>query len=142
MRRIAIQTIFVGVALLAPAMVSAQSSSSSSSISALARANAGTNVTNRINSNPTVSPYLRLLNGNGGTTNGIGSANAIYQTQVRPAIERRQQSQQQQAQIQGIQRDLGRLRQQFTRPASGFMQTGHATRFMSYSHYYPSLFGR
>ena len=141
MRRIAIQSIFVGVALLAPAIATAQSSSNSS-ISALSRANAGTNITNRINNNPTVSPYLRLLQGNGNAQAGFGGANAVYQTQVRPAIERRQQAAQQQAQIQGIQRNLGQLRQQFARPTQGFMQTGHATRFMSYSHYYPTLFGR
>ena len=140
MRRIAIQ-VFVGIALLVPTVASAQSGSTSS-LGALSRANSGTNITNRINSRPTVSPYLRLLNGNGTPNTTFGGANAIYQTQVRPAIERRQQSQQQQSQIQSIQSNLGQLRQQFSRPNQGFMQTGHATRFMSYSHYYPSLFGR
>lgn len=134
---------FLSLAVLFPVCSFAQSANRpSSSISTLASRNGSLNVTNRINNNPTVSPYLRLLQGNGGAASGIGSANAIYQTQVRPQLERRQQAAQQQQQIQGIQRDLGRLRQQYSQPSTGFMQTGHPTRFMSYSHYYPSLFGR
>ena len=131
------------LSLLCVDIVCAQSgvASSNSSLSALSRANRGINQINP-NNRPTVSPYLRLLNNNGNSQTGLGGASAVYQTQVRPAIERRQQAAQQQAQIQGIQRNLGQLRQQFTRPTQGFMQTGHATRFMSYSHYYPTLFGR
>ena len=138
--------VFLGFAVLFPVCSFAQSGgggiASNSSLSTLNRARGGLNVTNRVNSSPTVSPYLRLLQGNGNVNTGFGGANAVYQTQVRPAIERRQQAAQQQQQIQGIQRDLGRLRQQYSQPSTGFMQTGHPTRFMSYSHYYPSLFGR
>jgi len=110
---------------------------SRSSVSALSRARGGLNISP--NNRPTVSPYLRLLNNNGNANNGLGASNAVYQTQVRPALERRQNQAQQQQQIQGIQRDLSRLRNQFTRPSSGFMATGHQTRFMTYSHYYPAL---
>ena len=130
----------LAVAFCLPSSVLAQSGSSGA-LSTLSRAQSGFSVTNRINNRPTVSPYLRLLQGNGQAQSGFANVQPIYQTQVRPELERRQNARVQAAQIQGIQRDLSRLRQQYTQPNQGYMQTGHPTRFMSYSHYYPSLYG-
>ncbi len=98
------------------------------------------NVNQTILNNPTVSPYLRLLQGNGGGVNqGIGGVSAIYQTQVRPAIDNRQQSQVQQQQITQMQGQLNQVRSQYRQLSTGYMATGHPTRYMTYSHYYPSL---
>ena len=123
--------------LLLPSAAVAQSGNSS--LSTFSRTAGNFNVTNRINNRPTVSPYLRLLQNNGNPQSGLGGVQPVYQTQVRPMLQRREQQRQQQAQIQQIQQNLGQLRQQFTQPNRGFMQTGHPTRFMSYSHYYPAL---
>ena len=95
-------------------------------------------IQNQLTNRPTVSPYLRLLNTNNSTS--IGGVQPVYQTQVRPALEARQRQQQQSRQIQQIQTDLNRMRTQYTRPSSGYMSTGHPTRFMTYSHYYPGLY--
>ena len=92
---------------------------------------------------PTVSPYLQLVQGNGGGVNaGFGNAVAIYQTQVRPAVEREQQQLLQQRQIQQMQSQLNEVRSTYRQQNSGYFSTGHPTRFMSYSHYYPLLGGR
>lgn len=98
------------------------------------------NITNVLN-RPTVSPYLRLLQNNGNPTSGNGTINnvGLYQTSVRPQLERRRQTQQTQQQIRQIQGQLNRIQQDFRRPTGGAMSTGHPTRFMSYSHYYPGL---
>jgi hypothetical protein len=114
-------------------MALGQSSNTRRSINSyIGRGNAQSSILNR----PTVSPYLRLLQNQGNPTNGLGSSTAVYQTQVRPQLERRQQSAQQQQQMQRMQSQLNQVRQQFTQPNSGLMTTGHPTRFMSYSHYY------
>ena len=97
-------------------------------------------VNNQILNRPTVSPYLQLLQNNGAAAVGAGATASIYQTQVRPAVEARRQAAVQQGQINQIRNDLNRARQQFSRP-TGQNSTGHPTRFMSYSHYYPG-FGR
>ena len=103
----------------------------------IGRASSLTNVLNR----PTVSPYLRLLQSNGQATSGLGAINnvGLYQTSVRPQLERRRQTQQTQQQIRQIQGQLNRIQQDFRRPTGGAMSTGHPTRFMSFSHYYPGL---
>ena len=48
---------------------------------------------------------------------------------------------QQQRQIQVMQNQLNQVRNQYRQANSGYMATGHPTRFMSYSHYYPALGG-
>lgn len=87
-------------------------------------------------SRPTVSPYLQLVQNNGNGQIGRGS---IYQTQVRPQIEARQRAKQQQQQIKQVQQQLNTVRRDYQSSTGGRMSTGHPTRFMSYSHYYPSL---
>ncbi len=80
---------------------------------------------------PTVSPYLNLLQpGGSGVT-------APYQTLVRPLVDERNRAQAQQRQINRVQSDLSRTRQQFSQQRGAYM-TGHPTRFMVYSHFYPA----
>ncbi len=124
----------MGIGLLVVSSAFAQNSS----LNALQR---GRQTTSRqILNNPTVSPYLRLLQGGGsGVNSGIGGVSAIYQTQVRPQIENRQQMAQQQQQIQQVQSQLNQVRNQYRQLSTGYMATGHPTRYMTYSHYYPSL---
>jgi len=83
---------------------------------------------------PTVSPYLNLL-----LPSGQRSGIPLYQSVVRPQLEQRRANTQQRAAI-------GQLQQQFTglrtqtggqQAATGIRTTGHATRFMNFSHYYP-----
>lgn len=80
----------------------------------------------------TVSPYLSLLQGSG--QSGIPR----YFTQVRPQLQARQTARQNDAK-------LSEIEQQVTQVESTVLQnraqraTGHPTRFMNYSHFYPSL---
>jgi hypothetical protein len=83
---------------------------------------------------PTVSPYLNLLLPSAQRT-GI----PLYQSVVRPQLEQRRANTQQRVAI-------GQLQQQFTglraqaggqQTATGIRSTGHTTRFMNFSHYYP-----
>ena len=83
---------------------------------------------------PTVSPYLNLLLPSAQQT-GI----PLYQSVVRPQLEQRRANTQQRVAI-------GQLQQQFTglraqaggqQTATGIRSTGHTTRFMNFSHYYP-----
>jgi len=84
-------------------------------------------------SRPTVSPYLQLTRDFGGNTSDLGTD---YFTRVRPQIEGRRALQTQQREIQNVQRELGNLRNQSRRGQEEIFQTGHPTRFMTYSHYY------
>ncbi len=109
------------------------SSSISDARSAYAR---GTiSAANRTLQRPTVSPYLRLLNSNS-TNTGFGSVQPTYQTMVRPQLEAREEQRMQQAQIQRIQTQLNDVRASNHQQNSGYMATGHPTRFGYYSHYY------
>lgn len=95
----------------------------------------------RILSRPTTSPYLSLV-ANDITGQGQGSFNQAnnYFTQVRPALERQQQQQLQQRQIQNIQRNVSQMRSEAARRSvTGARATGHPTRFNFYLQYYPTL---
>jgi len=85
---------------------------------------------------PTVSPYLNLLNRSNA---GLPS----YQTLVRPQIEQQQQDIKQRLDIQKLQRGQKSL---IANQERGLAQrgisneirgTGHVTVFMDYLHYYP-----
>jgi len=78
-------------------------------------------------SRPTVSPYLNLLNNPAGFSN--------YQTQVRPFIDQQQATARQGASISQLQRQVRDVRSLASR-RDNIRTTGHATRFLNYSHYY------
>ncbi len=89
---------------------------------------------NSLLNRPTVSPYLNLVRRDG----SLGASN--YQTLVRPQLEARQNAFRQQQTINNVQRQVNTLQTDFRQSqALGTRQTGHPTRFMTYSHYYPSL---
>lgn len=83
---------------------------------------------------PTVSPYLNLLN-----RQGQGLPN--YQTLVRPQIRTDQEFARQQGQLSQIQRRQAGLAAGGAFGPRGISTqirgTGHITRFMDYSHYFP-----
>ena len=91
---------------------------------------------------PTVSPYLNLLR-----RSADNSSLPNYQTLVRPQLEQRQQSQQRDIAIQRLQ---SRVTNMQGRAAIQAQQqgrrnpfiTGHASGFMRYLHYYPSMGAR
>jgi hypothetical protein len=82
---------------------------------------------------PTVSPYMNLLQNNN-QLNGLPT----YQSLVKPLVD-------QQNAIQRQGNSLQRLQQQVSSGASpnggGSGATGHATRFMNYSHFYTGIRG-
>ncbi len=93
----------------------------------------------RIHNRPTVSPYLSLLSVDN-QTNGLPT----YFTTVRPRIEaqrRAQEQDQQNDQLQRLQRQVSTVRRQMTQAQrnNGVFPTGHPTRFNNYSHYYAAF---
>lgn len=101
-------------------------------------ANPSAQIYNRaIYDRPTVSPYLNLLRPQG----GVGVPN--YQSLVRPELQQRRMNEIQGRQIQSLQ---NRLYQGPSSSGSGgapqeIRSTGHVTRFMNHSSYYPGLGG-
>jgi hypothetical protein len=91
-----------------------------------------------ISNRPTVSPYLNLV-ANEQLQAQQGTIRPTYQTVVRPMIERRQESQQQQRQLIQMQRQLSDLRSDFQQRSNAIGATGHPTRFMVYHQYYPGF---
>jgi hypothetical protein len=81
---------------------------------------------------PTVSPYLNLLQPQGG-----GLPN--YQTLVRPALEQRNQNLQMQRQISQLQSSVIENNVRDQRGEAMFRPTGHSTGFFYYSHFYPGM---
>jgi len=84
---------------------------------------------------PTVSPYLNLLQG----PNQFGVISPNYQTLVRPQLEAREIAQQQGQAISNLQQQVRRAQGTGGSAASG--RTGHETRRLYYSHYYPGFAG-
>lgn len=86
--------------------------------------------------NPSVSPYLSLLNNND-SMSGIPS----YHTAVRPRLEARDQRQRQNKQIRRLQSQTSNMRRDMARSnqRGGAFATGHPTRFGNYLHYYQSM---
>ena len=88
---------------------------------------------------PTVSPYLNLIGSQQDQMRGA-TARPVYQTLVRPELERRRSEQQTQRGMVQMQRQLSDLRQSYQSSQSNtFGATGHPTRFMIYSQYYPGF---
>lgn len=81
---------------------------------------------------PTVSPYLNLLQPQGG-----GLPN--YQTLVRPAIEQRRQNRETQRQISQLQSAVALESAQGQRGETMLRPTGHTTGYFYYSHFFPTL---
>ena len=82
---------------------------------------------------PTVSPYLNLLRDDSGAT-------ANYQTLVRPQMEQIDFNRQQERQFDRLDRQFQNFRSESAYPQDGSVEireTGHTTRFMNLSHYYP-----
>jgi hypothetical protein len=104
-------------------------------ICAIARAASAQQPFSNVQQQPTVSPYLNLLN-----RQGQGLPN--YQTLVRPYVRSEQEFARQQNQIQRLQRQQGSLAAGAgltgARGVSTQIRgTGHVTRFMDTSHYFP-----
>lgn len=88
-----------------------------------------------INSLPTVSPYLSLLE-----QTGLNNATPTYFTRVRPRLNQREQSLSQQREIRRLQSQVNNVRRDFTQAVqrNAVFQTGHPTRFGNFMHYYPN----
>jgi hypothetical protein len=99
-----------------------------------------TNINGIIQSRPTVSPYVSLgLNG-ALTNSGFGASFSTYQTFVRPQLEQRERAMAQQRQYLQLQEQVSGLRNDFELNLQrNGVSTGHPTRFMTHSHYYPKL---
>ncbi len=94
---------------------------------------------NFVRNRPTVSPYLNLISSQQDQLRGA-TPRPVYQTLVRPELERRQNEQRTQRSMVQMQRQLSDLRQSYRNSQSNaFGATGHPTRFMIYSQYYPGF---
>jgi hypothetical protein len=87
---------------------------------------------NYLQSRPTVSPYLNLLN-----NNSFGIPN--YQTMVRPEVEARDAINRQGASLQQLQQQFREASQGGRQYQPGVSRTGHGARYMNYSHYYSGI---
>ena len=88
---------------------------------------------------PTVSPYLNLISSQQDQLRGA-TPRPVYQTLVRPQLEQRRANEQAQRNMVQVQRQLSDLRQSYQQSqANTFGATGHPTRFMIYSQYYPGF---
>lgn len=96
------------------------------------RNNAALRTQRSLYSRPTVSPYLNLLQPQGG-----GLPN--YQTLVRPALEQRQRNQDTARQISALQSSVVENSVRDQRGEAMFRPTGHGTGFFYYSHFYPGM---
>jgi hypothetical protein len=84
---------------------------------------------------PAVSPYMNLQ-----VADALGMAGA-YQTLVQPFVFQRQVSNTQQASIQKLQQQVTTVETANSmnrRPGQIMRDTGHQTRNLNYSHYYPT----
>ena len=84
---------------------------------------------------PAVSPYANLY-----VADALGMSGA-YQTLVQPFVQQRQVNNGQTASIQRLQRQVSTVEPTTTstrRPNQIIRDTGHQTRSLNYSHYYPT----
>jgi len=82
---------------------------------------------------PTVSPYLRLLEGGGSLFS------TPYQSLVVPEIQRRRTSLEQSRQLSQLRQQMNASLMQNAQTTNGQLRaTGHTTFFMNYSHFYPN----
>lgn len=94
---------------------------------------------NFVRNRPTVSPYLNLIGTDADQQRG-GTIRPVYQTLVRPQLEQRRASQETQRNMIQMQQQLSELRQSYQQSqANTFGATGHPTRFMIYSQYFPGF---
>ena len=92
-----------------------------------------------IRDRPTVSPYLNLVTSQRTQQRG-GTVRPVYQTLVRPELEQRKANEQTQRNMIQMQNQLSDLRQSYRNSQSNALgATGHPTRFMIYSQYYPGF---
>ena len=97
----------------------------------------GQSMRSAILSQPTVSPYLALVDLNG---TGAIDPSRQYFSFVRPRIERDAQQRRQQLQIQNLQQNVADMRSAAARQNQQRGRiTGHPTRFNYYLQYYPTL---
>ncbi len=88
---------------------------------------------------PTVSPYLNLVSAQQNQARGQ-TAQPVYQTLVRPQLEQRRENELTERNMIQVQQQLSDLRQSYQQSqANTFGATGHPTRFMIYSQYYPGF---
>jgi hypothetical protein len=86
---------------------------------------------------PTVSPYLHLAN-QPRDASGIPRFGGVYQVLVRPQLDQQEFSVDQQREIVRIQADMLQMQNELHGAATtGARRTGHHSRFMSFSHFYP-----
>lgn len=98
--------------------------------------NPAANIANKaIYGRPTVSPYLNLLRPQG----GVGVPN--YQSLVRPQLQQERTNQIQERQIQSLQNRMYQGPSRSVGSPQDIRSTGHVTRFMNHSSYYPALGG-
>lgn len=98
------------------------------------------NVNNIIQGRPTVSPYVALALNGPLVNSGFGPSVSTYQTFVRPQLEQRERAMAQQRQYLQLQEQVQGLRNEFELNFQrNGVSTGHPTRFMTHSHYYPRL---
>ncbi len=97
-----------------------------------AQGNASRKIQNSLYNRPTVSPYLNLLQPQGG-----GLPN--YQTLVRPAIDQRRRNQDTNRQIAELQGVVAANNVRDQRGETQFRPTGHATGNFYYSHFFPLM---
>ena len=88
----------------------------------------------------TLSPYLNLLNQQTGL-DGSQQFGTVYYGLVRPQIDQRRAQRDQQRALSQIKEEVREVQSQLSGGGvrSGVPRTGHSSRFMSFSHYYPNL---
>jgi hypothetical protein len=89
---------------------------------------------------PAVSPYSNLILADGLAQLGVGGG---YQTLVQPLVQQRMVNNAQMASMQRLQRQVNTVESttvttSMRRPNQIIRDTGHQTRSLNYSHYYPT----
>ncbi|HEX4146945.1 MAG TPA: hypothetical protein VHY91_25835 [Pirellulales bacterium] len=88
---------------------------------------------------PAVSPYSNLILADGLAQIGVGGG---YQTLVQPFVQQRMVNNSQTASMQRLQRQVNNVESTTVtstrRPNQIIRDTGHQTRSLNYSHYYPT----
>ncbi len=86
---------------------------------------------------PRVSPYLNLISRTATDANGVPNNDGVYHTLVRPQVQATQELSHHQLEINQLRSQMSSIQANFTSPVTTAGSTGHASRFMSFSHYYP-----
>jgi len=136
LRLIMLTAVLGGIVANSASNLQAQTRSANLATRGMAHANIST--TRYLANRPTVSPYLNLI------VDQQNRGLSTYHTLVRPQLEQRRQAQEQQVAIQRLNSQLSGVRSQLRRNTVPGQPTatGHMTRFMTHSHYYPGLLMR